>query len=449
MSFLEAFKAAPHIQPIKDQEKIDTDYRYWRVRIFYSMFIGYAFFYFTRKSFTFAIPAMVGDLGFQKTDLGILATIMSLSYGLSKFVSGILSDQSNPRYFMPLGLIMTGILNIFFGASSSLLFFALFWGLNGWFQGFGWPPCARLLTHWYSQNERGRWWASWNVSHNTGGALIPLVVGACVSYYGWRYALYIPGIISILFGVFLMNRLRDTPQSLGLPPIEEYRSDYGGEKKEDVEERELSTKEILWEHVLTNPLIWLLAVAYFFVYVVRTGVNDWSALFLVEAKAYSQFSANGCVSFFEVGGFIGSLCAGWISDKLFGGQRGPVNVLFALGMLFSFALFWYSPGVIWVDYTAMFFVGFCVFGPQMMIGIAVAEQAQKKAAATATGFAGWFAYIGAALAGYPLGKITQDWGWNGFYWVIISCSLLSVLLLLPSWSARSPVVAAENKPELA
>ena len=446
-NFFSFLQAARTREPIKDSKQVDTEYRYWRVRIFYSMFVGYAFFYLTRKSFTFAMPALIADLGFDKAELGILATILSLSYGLSKFVSGILQDRSNARYFMAIGLIVTGFTNIFFGLSSSLWFFAIFWGLNGWFQGFGWPPCARLLTHWYSQNERGSWWSSWNVSHNVGGAAIPIIVAACIGIGGWRFALIVPGVLCIFGGLFLLNRLRDTPESLGLPPIEEYRDDYGNMTAAEVAaEEQPSTKELLFKYVLYNPIIWVLAISYFFVYVVRIGVNDWSALFLVESKGYSQISANGCVSFFEIGGFVGSLTAGWISDRIFSAQRGPVNVIFATGMLLSIGCFWMVPqGYVWLDYLAMFFVGFTVFGPQMMIGMAAAELSHKKAAATATGFAGWFGYVGGAVAGYPLGKLAQDYGWNGFYWAIIACCLISILLLLPLWPAQ----ASNVEPELA
>lgn len=432
-------KAAPFIEPIQNQEKIKEDYHYWRIRIFYSMFVGYAFYYFTRKSFTFAMPGLIQELGFQKSELGFLSTILYLTYGLSKFASGVLSDRSNPRYFMSIGLIITGVCNILFGLSSSLFLFALFWGLNGWFQGWGWPPVARLLTHWYSHKERGSWWSSWNVSHNIGGALIPIVAAACLQYFGWRYAMYLPGVLCIIIGIFLLNRLRDTPQSLGLPSIEEFRDDYGNTDKKSLDnERELTTKEILFDHVLKNKFIWMLAIAYFFVYVVRIAINDWGALYLVESKGYSQITASGYVSLFEAGGFVGSLLAGWGSDRLFGARRGPINALFSLGLLVVISLFWLIPnGYPWLDSFAMFMTGLTVFGPQMLIGVAAAELAHKKAAASATGFAGWFGYFGAASAGYPLGRLTQDFGWDGFFYAMIGCSAVATIILLPLWSVQS------------
>lgn len=434
-SILNFIKPAPHIEEIKDQEIVSQQYRYWRIRILYSTFIGYAFYYFTRKSFTFAQPGLIEDLGFTYTHLGLLGSILSISYGISKFASGIISDHSNPRYFMALGLMLTGVFNILFGMSSSFFFFALFWALNGWFQGFGWPPCARFLTHWYSQSERGSWWSTWNLSHNVGATVIPWVVGICLQYFGWRYAMYIPGLLCICGSFFLLNRLRDTPQSLGLPSIEKFRNDYGGAGSYvENEDRELSSKEILLEYIVKNKFIWLLAISYFFVYVVRTGVNDWTALYLINTKAYSKIGANGCVSLFEIGGFFGSLFAGWSSDRLFGARRGPVNVLFAIGMLLSLTAFWLVPaGYPVLDSIAMFLVGFAIFGPQMLIGVAAAELSHKKAAATSTGFVGCFAYMGAAFAGYPFGKICDTFGWEGVFFAMALCAIFSTIFLSPLW----------------
>jgi len=437
VNVLNLFKPAPFIEPIEDPEVLQKQYKYWRVRIFYSMFFGYAFFYFTRKSFTFAMPAMIIEMGFTKSELGILSSILFISYGASKFVSGILGDRSNPRYFMAFGLIATGVINILFGFSSSLIIFAVLWGLNGWFQGFGWPPACRLLTHWYSQSERGRWWSAWSTSHNVGGAVIPILVGYCAQSWGWRYAMYVPGVICVIMGLWLVNRLRDTPQSLGLPAVEKFRNDNVTGDNPD-KERELSVKETLFKYVLSNKLIWMLAIAYFFVYVVRTAVNDWTALFLFEERGYSQMGAGGIVAWFEFGGFFGMLIAGWASDTIFKGKRVPVMVIYMVGIMFPIMGFWMvSSSTTMFDTMCMVLVGFFIFGPQMLVGCCAADLSHKKAAATATGFVGWFAYIGAAFAGYPLGKIIEVYGWIGFFVTIAVCSIITILLLIPMWSVRS------------
>lgn len=435
MSILNFLRPAPYASEIQNDEIVKTNYKYWRLRTFYAMYIGYAFFYFTRKSFTFAMPAMQEHLGLDKFQLGLLGTILSITYGASKFLSGILGDKSNPRYFMSIGLILTGIFNICFGASSIWIAFAIFWGLNGWFQGWGWPGCAKLLTHWYSQSERGRWWSIWNTSHNLGGALIPLLIAACVEISGWRFAMYVSGSLSILVGLFLINRLRDTPQSLGLPPIEKFKNGAIPPKRE---KSELSVKEILWEYVLTNRYIWILAISYFFIYVIRTALNDWSMLYLKELRGYPPFILGSCLLWFEIGGFVGSLTAGWSSDVLFKGKRMPVNIFFTVGVLLTIISFQaLTQSTPLLDSIYLFFFGFFIFGPQMLIGMACAELSHKKAAATATGFAGCFAYLGAAVAGGPLGAAMNAWGWESFFITMISCSIAATVLMIPLWSAKA------------
>ncbi len=434
MNVFKLLKPAPLLQELQGEDLIRQNYRYWRMRTFYAMYAGYAFFYFSRKSFTFAMPAMQNELGLDKFQLGLLASIFSITYGVSKFASGILGDKSNPRYFMSIGLLLTGVFNVLFGMSSTWIFFAVFWSLNAWFQGWGWPGCAKLLTHWYSQSERGRWWSVWNTSHNLGGAIIPLIVAACMEWGSWRFGLFFPGALCMLASFFLMNRLRDTPQSLGLPPIERFR----GEVQEKKETSDLSAKEILWDHVIKNKFIWMLSFASFFVYVIRTAINDWSMMYLSEAKGYSSVTSGMCVCCFELGGFAGSLAAGWGSDLFFKGKRMPVNIIFTTAVLFVLITFrctvFYAPVL---DGVLLFLLGFFIFGPQMLIGLACAELSHKKAAATSTGFSGCFSYLGAACAGGPLGAVMTVWGWDSFFICMILCSFCAVFFMLPLWSVQA------------
>lgn len=420
-------KAAPHLPEIADPEVVAKQYKHWRFRIYYSMFIGYALYYFLRKGFIFAMPGMMLELQLDKAQLGFVSSVFAVVYGISKFANGILSDRSNPRYFMALGLFSSGALIIFIGCCSSLFYFAFLWGLNGWFQGFGWPPCVRLLSHWYSHSERGSWWSSWTISQNVGAFLIPWIVGISMYYFDWRIAMFVPGGLCILGAFFLVNRLADTPQSLGLPPIERFQGDYLSQKQ--TEEEELSAKQLLLS-VLKNPSIWILALAYFFIYAIRAGVETWAALYLIEAINLSPLYASGLISFFEIGGLFGGLFAGWISDRLFRANRGLTNALFSCLIFLVLLCFWFIPkSHLWLNSCLIFLIGFATFGPQVLIGVAVAESAHKKASATATGFAGWVAYIGAATAGFPLGKMIDSLGWEGFFFAMILSSLASTLLL--------------------
>ncbi len=441
--FFDFLKPAPFLPEIQDEEEVKTTYRNWRFRILYSMFFGYALYYFTRKSFSLAMPGIIADLGYTKAELGILGSIIALSYGFSKFFSGILSDRSSPRYFMALGLMITGIINIIFGLSSSIIVFAVLWGLNGWFQGFGWPACSQMLVHWYAKSERGSWWSTWNVCHNVGAFSIAIVAGYCVQNFGWRSGMYIPGLISIIGSFYLINRLRDCPQVLGLPPIDKYRGEVDASQPSDLKCSSQSTWETLVKDVFNNQYLWLLGSAYFFVYFARTAMNDWTPMYLIETRGYSIMGANSMATLIEIGGFAGNLTAGWASDRLFGAKRGPVNVIFSLGMVFGILTFSMLPaGASFYESICLAFIGFTIFGPQMLIGVAAVEVAKKHAIATSSGFVCCISYLGAATAGYPLGKIIQEFGWNAHFSTMIGASLLAVLFLLPLWGVKErPAVA--------
>ncbi len=444
---LDFLKPAPY-QPItKSQEEIQKDYRFWRFRICYSIFFGYAIFYFTRKSFTFAMPYMMQDLGYTKAELGLLASILYISYGISKFVSGVMSDRSNPRYFMAIGLIITGILNILFGCASSLWLFALFWGLNGWFQAWGWPACCKQLNYWFAQSERGLWYSICSTSHNLGGALIPLLAVYCAMHYGWRYAMFVPAVCSIIMGFILINRLRDVPRTLGLPTVEEYRNqDVNSYESNATQHSLLSVKEILFKQVLNNKYVWIFSVSYFFVYVVRTAINDWTFPYLMEAKGMPDMLASSGVFWFEVGGFAGMIAAGWGSDYFSKGNRVPAMVVCSLGLILSLVGFKYVPADhAYLDMLLLALIGAFVFGPQMIVGLAAAEFVDKRAAAASNGFAGTLGYFGAAFAGYPTGIMIDTWGWQGFFAVLLISSIIILLMLLPLWSTSPEGKKEQNK----
>ncbi len=425
-------KASPPQPVTKSPEEIDKDYKYWRLHVMASIWLGYAVFYFTRNSYKSIMPKMLEDLGLQLSDVGMLSTIFYIVYGSSRFIGGIMSDKANPRYFMGIGLIITGIINILFGMSSSVAMFALLWGLNAFFQGWGWPPCTKILTTWYSRNERGFWWAMCNTSHNVGGAIIPLLAGYLAVHYGWRYGMVIPGIIGIVAGVLVCVLLRDRPESMGLPKVGEWRKDELEIEQVKKSDNTLSTWTILKKYVLTNKYIWLLALSYVLVYIVRIGVNDWGNLYLVRQHGVDLVVANSAITMLEIGGFIGTIVAGWGSDVLFRGNRVPMNIIFMLGIMFSVGALWLLPLTSYVALGTVFFlIGFFIFGPQMLTGMAAAEVAHKEYAGTATGFVGLFGYMGAALTGLPVAKVIEGYGWNGFFMVMVAASLLSAILIVP------------------
>ncbi len=417
-------------------------YSYWRLRILYASIIGYATFYLVRQNFSMAMPGISAEFGYSKTDLGWILTAFSFVYGMGKFINGYISDRSNARIFISIGLFASASISILVGYTSWFGLFALLWALNGWFQSMGWAPCARMLTHWFSPRELGTKWSIWSSSHQIGSAGIFLLAGYLIEHHGWRWAFLVPGMIGIVLTLFLFNRLRDNPTDLGFPPVEEYKGDVKHEL--DTQER-LTFKETI-HLVFKNRLVWYISIANLFLYIPRMGVLNWAPVFLKDFKQVDLMIAGGQLAGFDVAGLIGGVAAGWISDRYFKSRRGPVATLYLIFLSLSVFMLWkIPPGHVFLDAVALFFAGFLVAGPQVLVGIALADFASKRAVGVATGFAGVMSYVvGSIIHGAGIGKIVDVWGWDGGFMVFLASSLLGAVFFALTWNAR-PSTFSEDK----
>jgi OPA family glycerol-3-phosphate transporter-like MFS transporter len=426
----------PLHQAALPEDKVDSAYRRLRLQVFLGIFVGYAGYYLVRRNFTLAMPELI-ELGYSRADLGIALSGVSIAYGLSKFVMGSVSDRSNARAFMALGLACSALVMIFMGAvpvatsSVSIMFTLLL--LNGWFQGMGWPPSGRIMAHWFSPAERGTKMAIWNVAHNIGGGLVgPIAILAMAIFADWHAILYFHGFFALVVAAFIYLAVRDTPQSQGLPAIELHRNDYPKAFDYDAEhEREFSTKQIFVDHVLRNRLLWFIAIANTFVYFVRYGVLDWAPTYLGEVKDFSFEASGWAYAFYEFAGIPGTLLAGWMSDKVFGGRRAPASILFMLATLVCVVVYWLNPaGNPAVDKAMLIGIGFFIYGPVMLIGVHALDLAPKKAAGTAAGFTGLFGYVGGAVgASVIIGIVVDAAGWNAGFSLIVGACIIAIVLL--------------------
>jgi MFS transporter, OPA family, glycerol-3-phosphate transporter len=433
MSFL---KAAEHA-PLRAAGEIEPTYRRLRWQIFAGIFLGYTGFYLVRFNFNLAMPYLI-DQGYTRGALGFALSGVSMAYGLSKFFMGSVSDRSNARFFLPIGLAMSAGVSLILGfthwATSSIAIMFLMLFANGWFQGMGWPPCGRLMVHWWSHKERGRVVSAWNIAHNVGGGLIgPLFLVGLAWFHEWHAAFYVPAAVALAVALLALLVLRDTPQSVGLPSIEKYKDDYP-EDYSDSHEREFTAREIFVQHILTNKLLWWIAIANVFVYLLRYGVLDWAPTYLKEAKHFSVDKTSWAYFLYEWAGIPGTLLCGWISDRFFRGRRGIVGILFMALVGISTAVYWLDPfGSVSVAIAALVCVGFFIYGPVMLIGLHALELVPKKAAGTAAGFTGMFGYLGGSLAANALVGYTVDrFGWDGGFILLLVGCVLAIVCILPT-----------------
>ena len=435
-------KPAAHQAPLTD-DSAQSAYKRLRLQVFLGIFIGYAGYYLVRKNFSLAMPHLVEE-GYSKSELGLALSGVAIAYGLSKFIMGSVSDRSNARVFMSLGLFCSSMVMIFMGtmpiATSSVSFMFALLLMNGWFQGMGWPPSGRVMVHWFSVSERGTKMAIWNVAHNIGGGMVgPLAILAMALFADWHAVLYVHGFVAMAIAAFIFLAVRDTPQSMGLKPIEMHRNDYPKAwEYSEAQEQELSAKAIFLEHVLNNKLLWAIALANAFVYFVRYGVLDWAPTYLSEVKHFSFADSGWAYAAYEFAGIPGTLICGWLSDKVFKGRRAPVSMLYLLLTLVCVLVYWKNPaGQPNVDIAMLIGIGFFIYGPVMLIGVHALDLAPKKAAGTAAGFTGLFGYVGGAVAAnIVIGIAVDNAGWDAGFILIVAACVLATGLIALTWNAE-------------
>ena len=466
-------------------------FKYWQWRTIAGTMIGYIFFYLIRKNFSFAMPGLTAEFGISKASLGAVLSAAGFLYGLSKLLNGMLADRVNGRWHMVTGLavstatafiigygaeIITAMTGVPAGSTPEFvgkftILLSAMWIVNNIFQGCGFPPCSRLIPRWVPANELSTKMSIWNTSHSIGAGLAGVLCGVIImatmgvdmsgnaeivqtiaanldkspesveviakaQHYGaWKWAFIIPGIIAAA-GVFITTWiLRDTPKSVGLPEREE-----GGEKKEEVKESQAEISAFIRKHVWRNPVIWALALADFFVYVIRFAVLDWGPTFLQEHCGMTAGWAASTVIIFELFGVVGMLAAGWISDKLFSGRASRTCLFCMLGALVAVLGFIglqkadASPVVL---LFILALAGAFIYGPQALIGVIASNHATRKASATANGIIGFVSYVSVLVSGWGFGKIADSqYGWNGVFIAMVAMAIFGALIFVPMWKMK-------------
>ena len=439
-----SFLAPPAARPAQTGPEADAKYKKLRWQVFIGIFIGYAGFYLVRKNFSMAIP-MLAPFGFEKGELGIVLSMNAIAYGFSKFVMASISDRSNAQRFLPLGLVCTAISMLFMivpvqwlGAEHKGAAIALMAVLNflvGWFNGMGWPPCGRVMTHWFSIKERGTWMSFWNCAHNVGGALVgPMAVYGAMWFGSWFYGANtdyyfligtyaFPAAVAVLVAVLAYLMIRDTPQSCGLQSIEEW-SGHAAKNYSKADEKALSVSEI-FKTVLSNKLLWYIAFANAFVYMVRYGCLDWAPTILKE-QGVDLKEAGWAYFAYEMAAIPGTIFCGWLSDKVFQGRRALPTIIFMALVAVAIVVYWQFFNNFTVVICCLIAIGFLIYGPVMLIGVQALDLAPKNAAGTAAGLTGFMGYVlgTAILANVVIGYVAENAGWDWtFILLLIACAL--------------------------
>jgi OPA family glycerol-3-phosphate transporter-like MFS transporter/OPA family sugar phosphate sensor protein UhpC-like MFS transporter len=240
-----------------------------------------------------------------------------------------------------------------------------------------------------------------------------------------------PAGLAVLGAIWLFLGLKDDPKSVGLPDLPDTKTVKDTEGANKVSQAAF-LKHMVWK----NRWVWTLAIANVFVYVLRMGVLDWGPKFLTEDRGMNIKSAAWVVAIFEITAIVGTIVAGWATDKIFKGKAHRMCLICMIGAVLFLGAFALLPNVhIAISTTFLAMGGFFIYGPQALIGIASANQATKEASATANGLAGVLGYLGSALSAIGVGIIADNFGWDWVFISFIAVGLIGALIFLSMWQA--------------
>ena len=432
--------------------KVTSTYKSLRNKTFWGVTIAYSLYYVCRMSISIFKKPLIEEGVLTEGELGLVGASFLFVYAIGKFLNGFIADYCNIRRFMATGLFVSSVVNLLMAALGFFhnmlptlvifLAFAILWGMNGLVQSMGSAPGVISLSRWFSLSKRGSYYSIFSTSPSIGKFFSYLLLGA-IGFLGWQYGFIVAAIAGVIGATVILLLVSDTPESKGLPSIQVL----SGETLTKTDTK--STKE-LQKMVLRHPGVWVIAFSSAFLYITKDAIDSWGVLFLQEARNLTLVQATQVLAYSVPVSIVGTLLAGWLSDKVFRGDR--VKPAFLSGVLttLSLAMFLFVGGgfVVNIFYVSLFGfsmgVLYCVVAGLMAVDIV-----PRKATGAALGVVGISSYIASGLqditSGYMIqynssevidmaGKVTDkmyDFGPVSWFWV--AASIIAFVLPILNW----------------
>ena len=415
MSLYSFFRISKPVPDRIPEERIRSEYLSLRRKTFWGATAAYSFYYVCRMSLSVVKQPIIDSEVLTAGQLGLIGSALLFVYAVGKFMNGFIADYCNIKRFMATGLIASSIINLVMGLSgllhgalgfsSAILFvlFMLLWGMNGWMQSMGSPPGIITLSRWFPLSQRGTYYSFFSASPYIGEFLSFIIVGLLVGSLGWSFGFIFAALGGLAGALIILFFVSDTPESKGLPSVQEL----SGEKprKEDT----MPTVQVQ-KLVIRHAGIWIIALSSAFVYIEKYAVAGWGILFLQKSKMMSLEAASQVIAFSAALGVLGTVLAGWLSDRIFGGDRIRPTILSGIISFLSLALFLFTGGGYWVNifYVSLFSLStgvlYCIVAGLMAVDIV-----PRKATGAALGIVGISSYVAAGIQDIASGFLIQGY----------------------------------------
>ena len=430
-------------------EKHTEAYKLLRNRTFWGVTVAYSLYYVCRMSLSVVKQPLIDEGVLSAGQLGLIGSALLFVYAVGKFLNGFIADYCNIRRFMATGLFISAVVNLlmgilgFFQSSAGLptilifLSFAVLWGINGWMQSMGSPPGVISLSRWFSRSKRGTYYSIFSATPYLGEFLSFIITGVVVAALGWQYGFLVAALAGVIGTFVILVFVSDTPESKGLPSVQEL----SGETltREDT----MPTRE-LQKTVLKHPGIWIIALSSAFIYITKYAISGWGVLFLQKAHGFSLEDATQIIAFSAAFGVLGTVLAGWLSDKVFKSDRVKPAILSGVVSFLALALFLFAGGsyLLNILYVSLFSLAvgvlYCIVAGLMAVDIV-----PRKATGAALGVVGISSYVAAGLQDITSGLLIQynttvvdgvdvyDFGPVSLFW--LAAALISFILPVLNW----------------
>ena len=431
------------------QNRVEAEYKTLRNKTFWGATIAYSLYYVCRMSLSVVKQPLIDEGVLSAGQLGLIGSALLFVYAVGKFMNGFIADYCNVRRFMATGLFISAAVNLLLGVlgfihgpsglSSVIMFviFALLWGVNGWMQSMGSPPGVISLSRWFPRSKRGTYYSIFSATPYVGEFLSFIITGVVVGALGWQYGFMVADLAGLIGSVVILLFVSDTPESKGLPSVYEL----SGEPM--TKEDKMATRD-LQKAVLKNPGIWIIALSSAFIYITKYAVAGWGVLFLQKARNFSLEDATQVIAFSAAFGVVGTVLAGWLSDKVFKGDRVKPAILSGMVSMISLAMFLFTEAgfIMNIFYVSLFSLAvgvlYCIVAGLMAVDIV-----PRKATGAALGVVGISSYVAAGLQDITSGYLIQyntatvncvdvyDFGPVSWFWT--AAALVSFVLPVLNW----------------
>ncbi len=428
-------------------EKVKETYKSLRNRTFWGATIAYSLYYVCRMSINVVKQPLIDEDILSAGQLGLIGSALLFVYAVGKFLNGFIADYCNIRRFMATGLFISAVVNLLMGAfglfdgilPTMLIFimFAILWGINGWMQSMGSAPGVISLSRWFPQSRRGSYYSLFSTSPYIGEFISYNLLALVVAWLGWQAGFIVAALAGLAGAFIILMFVADTPESCGLPSVQELSGE--AMTKED----KMPTRE-LQKMILKHPGIWVIAISSAFIYITKYAIAGWGVLFLQKARGFDLADASQVIAFSAISGVLGTVLAGWLSDRVFKGDRVKPAVLSGILGTLSLILFLFVGGgfVLNIFYVSLFSLAtgvlYCIVAGLMAVDIV-----PRKATGAALGVVGISSYVAAGIqdiaSGYLIQGFTDQVGGVDIYnfgpvsWFWVAAAVISFVLPVLNW----------------